>query len=95
MSLHRHSTVVTPAELDALANAVALLPDDGDIQGKETAYLWIASVREELYKEWEALDEGSHLKEAYRDSVWAWSDRDLAAMPEGLNVLPDDLTRPS
>ena len=51
------------------------------LQSCETALLWLAQVSEELYEEWEALPEGSHLREAYADQVWTWSDRDLAAMP--------------
>ena len=45
----------------------------------ETALLWLNAVSEQLYEEWVALPAGSHLKEAYSDQVWTWSDRDLAA----------------
>ena len=58
----------------------------------ETAALWLAAQSEKLYKEWEALPEGSHLKEAYAEQVWTWSDRDLAAKPDapedGWNFAP-------
>ena len=47
-----------------------------------TAWLWLAAQSEKLYEEWEKLPPGSHLKTAYEDEVWTWSDRDLEAMPE-------------
>ena len=60
----------------------------------ETAALWLSAQSEKFFKEWEALPEGSHLKEAYADQVWTWSDRDLAAMPEndedGWNFVKPD-----
>ena len=46
----------------------------------ETAALWLANQSEKFYQEWESLPAGSHLKEAYSEQVWTWSDRDLAAM---------------
>lgn len=53
------------------------------LQCAETASKWAAAQSELLYETWEALPEGSHLKEAYRDDIWMHSDRDLAAMPKG------------
>ena len=44
----------------------------------ETAALWLAAQAERFYEEWASLPSGSHLKEAYADQVWTWSDRDLA-----------------
>ena len=46
------------------------------------AHLWLAAQAERLYEEWQALPPGSHLRDAYADRVWTWSDRDLAAMDE-------------
>lgn len=57
----------------------------------ETAALWLAAQSEKLYQEWAALPAGSHLKEAYSEHVWTWSDRDLAAIPEADLT---DLVRP-
>ena len=58
----------------------------------ETASLWLAAVAEKMFAEWDALPEGSHLKEAYAELVWTWSDRDLAAKPDapedGWNFAP-------
>ncbi len=47
-----------------------------------TARLWLTAQSEQLYEEWTALPAGSHLKAAYEEEVWTWSDRDLEAMPE-------------
>ena len=47
-----------------------------------TARLWLTAQSERFYEEWTALPAGSHLKAAYDDEVWTWSDRDLEAMPE-------------
>ena len=48
----------------------------------EHASLWLAAQSEKLFNEWNALPLGSHLKEAYSDQVWNWSDRDIVAYPE-------------
>lgn len=53
----------------------------------ETARLWLNAQDEKFYEEWESLPEGSHLKAAYEDQVWTWSDRDMAAMT---NTEPTD-----
>lgn len=58
---------------------------DSDVylyQDCETARLWLSAQSEKLYQEWESLPAGSHLKDAYREQVWTWSDRDLEAIPE-------------
>tara|TARA_B100001057_G_scaffold11981_1_gene11340 strand:+ start:143 stop:499 length:357 start_codon:yes stop_codon:yes gene_type:complete len=60
-----------------LSNGDRCLMDNCD-----TASLWLAAVAEKLYDEWEALPAGSHLKEAYADQVWNWSDRDMAGPSE-------------
>ncbi len=46
------------------------------------AKLWLNAVNEKLFTEWDMLPEGSHLKKAYEDMVWTWSDRDLETMPD-------------
>ena len=75
----------------ALTHEEQLLLDAGN-----TAGAWVAAQHEALYEEWAKLPEGSHLKEAYADQVWTWSDRDLASTPEpeeqGLNFMKP--TRP-
>lgn len=48
----------------------------------ETAQLWLAAQSERFYEAWNALPAGSHLKEAYSDQVWEWSDRDLVEAPD-------------
>ena len=48
----------------------------------ETAELWIKAQNEKFFQAWEALPQGSHLKEAYSDQVWNWSDRDLVSTDE-------------
>ena len=94
MTLHNHDTQVTPHEVACLHNvlsyarkAVQAKRDAGETltdwdwlveQHTETATRWLASVKETLYADWLELPEGSHLKHAYRDEVWTWSDRDLA-----------------
>ncbi len=95
MSLHNLSTTITPAEHRALWNV--LIHTQEQLRAKtgerdhadrylatecDTARLWLNAQSERLYQEWEALPEGSHLKCAYDDVVWTWSDRDLEAMPE-------------
>ena len=47
------------------------------LDAAERANRWLAAQSELLYNEWESLPEGSHLKAAYSDRVWTWSDRDL------------------
>lgn len=96
MSLHNLRTTVTPTELSALDSVIGAFSRElnkkpyNELTYAEQRYkedisqarCWIAAQKEELYKEWEALPPGSHLKEAYRDQVWTWSDRDLEAIPE-------------
>lgn len=76
MSLHYLLTTVTPFEVAALHNVIAAAPDSDD---KQTAYRWLCHVRSELFREWRALPDGHHLKDAYRNDVWTWDDQDLAA----------------
>lgn len=106
VALHNYSTTVTPQEVSCLHNALSYVqavlrakreagekPTDGEwlveIEAK-TAARWLANVKEGLYSEWAALPEGSHLKEAYADEVWTWSDRDLAAGREADNLPGSD-----
>ncbi len=93
-NLHNHTTQLTPHEVACLHNALAYAAkavqakrDNGDTltdwdwlveQHTTTAQRWLASVKESLWASWAELPEGSHLKHAYRDEVWTWSDRDLA-----------------
>jgi hypothetical protein len=92
--LHNHQTTVTPHEVACLHNALGYAAKavqakrDADEpltdwdwlveQQTTTAQRWLANVKESLWSSWVELPEGSHLKEAYRDEVWTWSDRDLA-----------------
>ena len=65
------------------------------LQNCETALLWLNAQSEKLYQEWVALPAGSHLKEAYADQVWTWSDRDLvAAVPPTDDGSLEAFTRP-
>ena len=73
----------------AMANREEMRPVDAGIaQLSKTARRWLDAQSEMLFKEWEKLPAGSHLKRSYNDLVWTWSDRDLDAMPE---TNPDDL----
>ena len=42
------------------------------------AYRWLSYVRDELYREWKSMPNGSHLKSAYQSEVWSWNDEDLS-----------------
>lgn len=75
MSLHNLNTTLTPAEF-------AELQELANRSDKRLAKCWVAAQAEAFYQEWKVLPDGCHLKEAYRDEVWTWSDRDLAAMDE-------------
>ena len=70
MSLKFKNVLITPEDETNLSNAI------DPVQHPE-AYKWIAYVRDELWSEWKNLNDGSHLKEAYRDEVWSWNDEDL------------------
>jgi len=96
--LHNHQTTLTPHEVACLHNALSYVrkalqekrdagetPTDWEWlleQHTTTAGRWLANVKEDLWTAWAELPEGSHLKEAYRDEVWTWSDRDLAEQPD-------------
>ncbi|WP_413324702.1 hypothetical protein [Synechococcus sp. MIT S9503] len=58
-----------------------------------TASLWLAAQDEKFYQEWAELPAGSHLKEAYSEQVWNWSDRDMAVISE-TDPLPEGLRFP-
>ena len=65
----------------AIANREELSHADAYLrQNMETARLWLNNQSEKFYQEWESLPAGSHLKAAYEEQVWTWSDRDMAAM---------------
>ena len=85
MSLHNLYTTLTPAEF-------AELQELANKSGKRLAKRWVAAQAEAFYQEWEALPDGSHLKGIYRDEVWTWSDRDLAAMDD-VFAQPSGLVR--
>lgn len=79
MSLQYHQTLIAPFEVAALHNLIARAEQGPD---RDTAYRWLCHVRSGLFAEWQALPEGHHLKEAYKDEVWTWTDEDLAAIPD-------------
>ena len=90
MSLHNLTTTLTPEEHDAMSDLLSLMRDKV-IEGTKDEQLkrdylvavrWLAAQSEKFFQEWKALPDGSHLKAAYEDMVWKWSDRDLEAMPE-------------
>jgi hypothetical protein len=73
--------LVTPEEVDAISNVVIAFKQlnseeftnpDADVVAK-----WVAYAKGVLYKEWQELEDGDYLKEAYRNDVWAWNDSDL------------------
>lgn len=86
MSLHYLPTTVTPFEVAALHNVIATAPEGDD---KQTAYRWLCHVRSELFSQWQALPDGHHLKDAYREDVWTWDDQDIA---ERATEQPIDVT---
>lgn len=109
-NLHNHTAQLTPHEVSCLHNALAYAAkavqakrDAGETltdwdwlteQQTTTAQRWLASVKETLWASWAELPNGSHLKEAYADEVWTWSDRDLAEARPDDDELPTlgDLT---
>ena len=70
--------LITPEAVAALSNVILAAVSKDASPDAEAAYKWLAYVRESLYNNWQALPDGSHLKDAYRDEVWSWSDLDLA-----------------
>lgn len=70
MSLKYHRVFITPEDEVHLSAAI-------DPIKHPQAYKWLAYVRSELYSTWRELNNGCHLKEAYRDDVYAWNDEDL------------------
>ena len=83
-----HQTLVSPIEVQALHNLIARAADSPD---KEVAYRWLCHARSGLFAEWQALPDGHHVKEAYRDEAWKWDDQDLASIPEDQLVSPADV----
>ncbi len=70
MSLKYHRVCITPEDEAHLSAAI-------DPDKHPEAYRWLAYVRDELYSTWRELNNGSHLKEAYRSDVWCWNDEDI------------------
>ena len=72
-------SVVGKRQREALDNRTPLSSQDQCLlRDCEAALLWLNAQSERFYQEWAALPNGSHLKSAYADQVWTWSDRDLA-----------------
>lgn len=109
-NLEFHSVTLTPDVVHCLHNVLARyradLQDQPDTPGRlvqeqeaERLYRWLAYTRQSLYRCWQELPNGDHLKEAYRDEVWTWDDQDLASIPEDRLVSPDQVralfSRPS
>ena len=88
MTLQYHQTLITPFEIGALHNLIARAEEGTD---KEVAYRWLCHVRSSLFTEWQALPEGHHLKDAYRDEVWKFDDQDLASIPQYRLASPDEV----
>ena len=93
MNLQYHQATITPFEVAALHNLIAKA-DEG--QDKEIACKWLNYVRSGLYAEWQALPNGNHLKEVYRDMTWQWDDQDLAGLsntltPEEVRAIGNDM----
>ena len=108
-NLEYHQVTVTPDVVHCLHNVLAVhrgrLQDQPDTperwvaeQEAERLYRWLAYVRQSLHRTWQALPDGDHLKDAYREDVWAWNDEDLAARPAsadlpGADDVPVDFPR--
>ena len=103
MSLHNLPTTITPTEHEALGDLLELIGESVRESTQEDlkrtyqlATRWHAAQGEAFFQEWACLQDGSHLKAAYEDMVWKWSDRDLEAMGEtdlnfikGLDIKPE------
>lgn len=70
MSLKFKQVLITPEDESHLSNAI-------DAGKHPEAYRWISYVRDELFREWQSMPDGSHLKDAYASEVWTWNDEDL------------------
>ena len=101
-NLEFHSVTLTPDVVGCLHNVLARhrasLQDQPEGEGKWVAeqeatrlYRWLTYTRQSLYRCWQELPEGDHLKEAYRDEAWAWDDTDLASIPEDRLVSPEEV----
>ena len=73
MTLQFKQVIITPEVVDEIYN---ILPPSEDAT---TLMKWLSYVKDELYKEWNNLPEGSHLKAAYADDVWSWNDEDICS----------------
>ena len=66
---------VTPELAAAVHNVLhSDAPSEADRNEVQT---WLGYVNSQLFDAWTALPNGSHLKEAYRDQIWAFDDQDL------------------
>ena len=101
-NLEFHSVTLTPDVVHCLHNVLARyranLQDQPESEGKWVAeqeatrlYRWLTYTRQSLFRTWQELPDGDHLKEAYRDEVWSWDDQDLASIPEENRVSPEEL----
>ena len=72
MQAKRHEAIASRTELSS--------SEHYRYQCAVTASKWAAAQSELLYQAWAALPEGSHLKSAYAEDIWAHSDRDLMGM---------------
>ena len=97
-NLEFHSVTLTPDVVHCLHNVLASYranlqdqPESPERWAREEEttrlYRWLTYVRQSLFRTWQELPAGDHLKEAYRDEVWSWDDQDLAAGPEA-DTLP-------
>lgn len=101
-NLEFHQVTVTPDVVHCLHNVLARyradlqdLPDTPErwVAEQEATRLcrWLAYTRQSLYRTWDELPAGDHLKDAYRDEVWTWDDQDLASIPEDRLVSPEEV----
>lgn len=104
-NLEFHSVTLTPDTVRCLHNVLgryqADLRDKPEGEGKwvaeqeaERLYRWLAYARQSLFRAWQELPDGDHLKEAYRNEAWTWTDEDLANAKE-VRATGQGLCRPS
>ena len=83
MSIQYQEVQINPLEIQALHNLICKAADGDD---KDISYRWLAYARSTMFEAWQALPDGHHLKDAYRDEAWKWDDQDLAAIPDEARV---------
>jgi hypothetical protein len=73
--------LITPEEVDAISNVVASFKqvefDEFTDSDAAVVHKWVSYVKHVLFNKWADLEDGDHMKEAYRDEVWSWTDNDL------------------